>query len=117
MVITLPLGTVPPINDMSKLRNAVTDMDALAQGGFKEIAAIAHMAMLAMQHPMVARHPEPLAQALSAIKRTADDIVNCINATAEEVGCHWSDPALDARRAAQRTGRIDAPPAHANTDH
>lgn len=87
--------------DVQKLRDTVEFMDSLAQGGFSEISAIAKLALAQLEHPDGYRHPENIALALSAICGKADDIMNCINSEAEQVGCNYVDDALSRRQAAR----------------
>lgn len=91
--------------DLGKLHIAIEDMDALAQGGFSQICAIAQLALAALQTPEGYRHPENIVQALRAIKSKAEDIDNCINSTAEQVGCNYHDKQLYRRWDAQRAAR------------
>lgn len=53
--------------DISKLRATITGMDELSQGGFSAIAAIAQLALVALEHPDGYLHPENIAHALQAI--------------------------------------------------
>ena len=79
-----------------KLRAAIIDMDALSQSGFSEISAVARLALLSFENPESYQHPELVIQALRSIWGKADDIENCINGRAEEVGCNYID--LNDRR-------------------
>lgn len=99
------VDTPTPSTDIRRLQAAVYDMDCLAQGGFSEISAIAKLALAAMETPDGYRHPETIAQALRAIWGKADDIENCINCEAEEVGCNYRDPNTQRRYAAARAVR------------
>ncbi|ATE59099.1 hypothetical protein [Thauera sinica] len=92
-----------PCNNLRRLQAAITDMDGFAQGGLSEISAIAKLALAAMETPDGYRHPEMIAQALSAIWGKAESIENCINTTAEKVGCNYRDPDAERRYAAYRT--------------
>lgn len=80
-----------PCTDVQRLQAAVNDMDALAQQGFSEISAIARLVLLALKSPDGYRHPELIVRALRVIWGKADDIQDCINARAEDVGCHHID--------------------------
>lgn len=91
--------TTPSIE---QLRRAVEDMDGLSQEGFSEISAVAALALKSMETPDTDRHPEHLAQALKIIWSKAEDIQNCINAAAEQVGCNYKDDAQRRRMAAYR---------------
>lgn len=76
-----------------QLRDAIESMDSLSESGFSEIASIAKMALAYLETPNVALHVEDIANALSAIQGKAEDIKNCINYQAEEVGCNYVDKA------------------------
>lgn len=89
-------------NDVKLLQGAVHFMDALAQEGFSEISAIAKLALAALETPDGYRDTETIARALRAIWYKADDIENCINHQAEEVGCNYRDPNAERRYAAHR---------------
>lgn len=95
-------------NDIKRLHAAVYDMDCLAQGGFSEIAAIAKLAMVALETQDGYLHPENIANALRTIWGKAYDIENCINDTAEEVGCNYVDPHTKLRHEAQLAARAHA---------
>jgi len=68
-------------------------MDALAHEGFLQIAAIAKLALTALETPDGWQHPETIAQALTAIQGKAEVQNDCINLEAHEVGCAFSDAA------------------------
>lgn len=91
--------------DLHKLHGVIEDMDALAQGGFSEIRAIAKLALAALQTPEGYLYIENIVQALLAIQGKAEDINNCINCAAEDVGCNFKDERLYARYDAQRAAR------------
>ena len=91
--------------DIKTLRDTVEFMDSLAQDGFSEISAIAKLALAQLEHPDGYLHPEIIAQALRAIWGKADNIANCINSEAEQVGCNYVDPALTRRQAARAAHR------------
>ena len=74
----------PAIRD---LRHAVELMDCLSQEGFGQIAAIARCAEVYLGHGPEALQRETVATVLRAICGKADDIQNCINVQADEVGC------------------------------
>ena len=92
--------------DIKNLQSAVRNIDALAREGLSEIAAIAKLALAAMESPT--NHPsmEILAQTFSLIWAKAENIENNIGCEAEEVGCaHVDDAALrryDAFLASQK---------------
>lgn len=97
--------TVP---EVQKLRNAVEFMDCLSQGGFSEIASIAKLALSSLETPDGYRHLDNIANALKAIWGKADNIQNCINSEAEQVGCNYTDDdqrrRWDALRQAREAG-------------
>jgi len=95
-------------NDIKRLHAAVYDMDCLAQGGFSEIAAIAKLAMVALETQDGYLHPENIANALRTIWGKAYDIENCVNYAAEEVGCNYVDPHTKRRYEAQRAAGAHA---------
>lgn len=88
-------------SELDRLRAAITDMDSLSQHGFSQIASVARLALLAMETPEAARNPDRLADAFELIWTIAEDVQNCINARAEELGCNYIDPAAHRRQAAR----------------
>lgn len=91
-----------------QLRGVITDMDALAQGGFGQIASMARLALLALEQPgtyVSASSMDAIAGVLAAIKSKAEDIDNCINSMAEGAGCNCVDDAQRRRWDALRKGR------------
>lgn len=94
--------TVP---EVQKLRNAVEYMDCLSQGGFSEIASIAKLALFSLETPDGYQHLDNIANALKAIWSKADDIQNCINSEAEQVGCNYADDNQRRRRDARHAHR------------
>lgn len=76
-----------------QLRDAIELMDSLSESGFSEIASIAKMALAYLEAPNVGLRIEDIANALSAIRGKAEDIKNCINYQAEEVGCNYVNEA------------------------
>ncbi len=90
-----------------QLRNAITQMDGMAQDAFSEIATIAKLALRALEAPETCLDLDGLAVVLSSIRAKALDCENTINCEAEDVGCHYQDPARlrrqDARRKAEET--------------
>jgi len=95
----------PKSTDLDKLHIVIEDIDAIAHGGFSGIAAIAKLALAALQTPGGYRDPENIVQALKVIWDKAQDVQNLINCEAESVGCNHKNEELDqrwdARRAAQ----------------
>ena len=86
----------------AQLRIAISDMDCLSQSGFSSIAAIAKLALAALENPLTCGDIDCIAAALESIRSTAMDVENCINATAEGVGCHYVDAAQRRRWEAKR---------------
>jgi len=78
---------------VQQLRSAITDMDALAHEGFSQIAAIAKLALTALESANGWQHPEIIARALEAIQGKAEAQNDCINHEAHEVGCAFADAA------------------------
>ena len=89
----------------AQLRIAIGDIDCLSQGGFSSIAAIAKLALAALENPLTCGDIDSIAAALESIRSTAMDVENCINATAEGVGCHYVDTAQRRRWDAVRKAR------------
>jgi len=77
--------------DLQKLREAVSTMDAYSQEAFKEIGAIARLALRCMTLPNEPRAADDIATALKAICARADEAMNGINAEAESVACNYVD--------------------------
>lgn len=94
-----------PSTDVKKLQDTIEQMDGLAQEGFSEISAIAKLALKSLELPDGHLHIDTLADALSAIFGKAATIENCINATAEDVGCNYIDRAQHRRWAAADEAR------------
>lgn len=88
-----------------KLKDAVEMMDGAAQDALSEIAAIAKLALASMENPATCDDSCTIAHVLGAIRSKALDAENCINAYAEEVGCHYVDQAQLRRWAAERQAR------------
>jgi hypothetical protein len=91
--------------EVQKLRNAVEFMDCLSQSGFSEISSIAKLALSRLETPDGYRHLDNIVNALKAIWGKADDIQNCTNSEAEQVGCNYVDDAQRRRWDAQRAHR------------
>lgn len=87
-VTNLKPTTAPSGED---LLDTIRTMDALSQEGFSRIAAIASLALLAMKTATPCDVMNVI-QALRAIRGTAQDIENCINYEAEQVGGNHVDP-------------------------
>lgn len=87
------------------LTQAVEEIDGLSQAGFSEIASISRLALAAMENPKSCNNLDAFAHAFEAIAYKAEDIENCINATAERVGGNHVDEPQRRRWAAQRQVR------------
>ena len=88
---------------IEELRNAVNEIDGLAQSGFGEIATFARVALLLMEKPRTygPGGMDAVADLLTAIASRAFDINNCINVAAERLGCNFVDDAQRRRWDAQ----------------
>ena len=84
---TQSLSISPDHPGIRDLRHAVELMDCLSQEGFGQIAAMARCAEAFVDQSPGAPQPDTLRQVLRAIRGKADDIQNCINVQADEVGC------------------------------
>lgn len=82
--------------ERDSLRITIEDIDNFSQTGFSRIAAVAQMALLAMESPKGASLDE-IAEVLQLIKYTAEDMENTINGEAESVGCNYVDKAQRRR--------------------
>lgn len=79
------------------LRDVVTSMDSLSQGGFSEIAAIASLALMALETPDGWRSVDDIATILEAIRSKAKEVEHLINAEAEQVGCNYKNESEQRR--------------------
>ncbi|MEN2672549.1 hypothetical protein [Herbaspirillum huttiense] len=89
---------------IKRLEAAVSTMDSLSQAGFNQVLSIAKLALSSMEQSetgAVAR-AEVIAHALTAIWSIAENHVDSINFSAEEVGCEFSDLRKMRRMNAQR---------------
>lgn len=91
--------------EVDKLCNKINLMDCLSQDGFSEISSIAKLALSRLETPDGYNRIDDIANALDAIWKKADDIENCINSEAEEVGCNYTDEAQRRRWEAIRAHR------------
>lgn len=85
--------------DLRDLYGTIHDMDALSQEGLSEIAAIAKLALGAMESPTNQPDMDTLARAFSAIWTRAEHLEGCIATEAVTRGCASED--IDARRRAE----------------
>lgn len=96
--------------EVQKLRNALHDVDALAQGGLSSIETLARLALVHLESPAAYRGMDWLAVVLETIAASAGDTMNCINGEAERVGCNYACGAQRRRSDAERTARdVDQP--------
>jgi len=89
-----------PDAEIAKLKSAILGIDQFSQAGFSKISSIARLALSALETPARPRQDEDIANALTAIWHIADDVENCINCSAEEMGANYIDDELARRRAA-----------------
>lgn len=89
-------------NIEAQLRDTVTEIDGYAQSGFSQIQALAKLALVSMELPASHHSSDAIAHILDVIAGIAMDFENCINCSAENVGCNYVDEAQRRRRAAQR---------------
>lgn len=78
------------VHSTRDMRAVINTIDSLSQEGFSSIAAIASLALLAMEKSSVG-NTENVIQALRTIRGKALEIENCINAEAETVGCNYKE--------------------------
>ena len=93
------------VKDVHKLQAAITDMNALAQDGFSEIASIARLAAKSLETPEGYRNWDDVAHAFKTIWCEALEIKDYINNEAEGVGCNHVNAAERRRWAALREAR------------
>lgn len=91
MTVTNLKPTTAPSGD--DLLNTIRTIDALSQEGFSQVAAIASLALLALKTATPSDVMNVI-QALRAIRGKAQDIENCINYEAEQVGGNHVDQDL-----------------------
>lgn len=78
------------VHSTRDMGDVINTIDCLSQEGFSSIAAIASLALLAMETSPVG-NTENIIQALRTIRGKARDIENCINYEAETVGCNYKE--------------------------
>jgi len=86
--------TTTPNEDLKALRGALNTIDGLSQDGLSQIATMARLALVALEHPQGHQIPELMFHTLRAIWGKAEDLENCINVEAERVGCNFVDESL-----------------------
>ncbi|WP_323031562.1 hypothetical protein [Brachymonas denitrificans] len=74
-----------------QLRQTIEEIAGYANQAFDEIAAVARLALLALETPNGQRNTEPLAHAFSVICSLAQDMQNTIDYTAEAIDCGYTD--------------------------
>jgi len=82
--------------ELLRLKLAVTEVDTLAQRAFTKIAAVADLALAALESPRC--DLEHVAAALSTLVELAESGENEVNATAERVGCNFCNVHESLRR-------------------
>ena len=85
--------------EVKRLRDAITGIDAISQGGFTDIATVAQMALLWLESPNKATHMDVVIQALKLIWCRAEDAEDDINRVAEDVGCNFRANPVDSSKA------------------
>ena len=85
-----------------QLREAITEIDCMAQSAFSEIATLARLVLHSLETKEPYNNPESLADVLTVIWGKALDAENYINCMAEGVGCNYKNEALHRRYEAQR---------------
>lgn len=78
-------------NEIENLKQVIEDMDCTAQEVFHDIAAIARLALLALESPKGIRDTYGLVAALVAIGVQADTGWHRVNNYAVEAGCGYTD--------------------------
>lgn len=86
----------------------IRTMDGLAQDGFGRIAAMARVALLAFESEVKSQNLDAFAGVFEAIRVIAEDVENCINVEAEQVGCNYVDPVHARRGDAVRRAAVAA---------
>lgn len=86
-------------SDLHKCHDAISSIDCMSQTQLGQISALCTAMLRAMETPGFWRHPLNVAEMLGLIKYTADDLMNCVNCVAENVGCNFVD---DINRATER---------------
>lgn len=76
---------------VQELEETVNTIDQLSQGGFSEIAAIASLALIALETPDGWRSIDDIVTVLETIRKKAKKVENLINVEAEQVGCNYKD--------------------------
>ena len=78
-------------NEIGNLKQVIEDMDCTAQGAFNDIAAIARLALLALESPKGCRDTHSLAAAFVAIEDRANTAWHLVNNEAVDAGCGYTD--------------------------
>jgi len=77
---------------ISDLREAITNIDALAQEGFSQVRAIAQLAKGFMETGIEKKwQMDAVYYALGAICGKSEEIETCITSEASQVGCEYID--------------------------
>lgn len=91
----------PKVEELESLRRTIETMDSLAQEGLSHIAAVARLALIALQTPDGHRDTMAIVGALHAIWAMAGEIEAGVTAEAAEVGCAHVDLDYFVRQSAQ----------------
>lgn len=89
-------------SDIKKLHQTIECMDGLSQSAFEHIGLLANLALRSMELPGTYKpcSLDDIADAFKIIRTVAEIAMNDINATAENVGCHFDDKyAMERSRA------------------
>lgn len=95
-------------SEENMLREALGEVDLVANAELSEIGMIARLALAAMELPRTARALEMFAVAFQAIARKASSLDNDLNCIAERCGCNF----VDDERAARSAAAAPSKPAH-----
>jgi hypothetical protein len=84
------LGASAPISE-AKLRNVITDIDALSQEGFSNISAIAQLCIESLEASKRCSGTRKIVHALQVIRSIASTTEGGINYNAGTVGCNYKE--------------------------
>ena len=74
-----------------KYREVITGIDSMCQIQLGQINALIATMLRAMETERFWRHPLAIKESLGLMQYLADDLMNFVNGTAEEVGCNFVD--------------------------
>lgn len=95
-------------NQIGNLKQVIERMDCASQGAFNDIAAIARLALLALESPHGCRDTRSLAAALVAIEDRANTGWHLVNNEAVDAECGYTDLEALRRAIAQTDARTKA---------